>query len=159
MESIRRDLERGAEIRHERELSAIRAEARALVWTGTQEEFIALVLKCYESGCLLAFDATDALLKVAMHFVRPDGTAIIRPQEASHAVLPPKPIEQVQPTREEFVKSILESKGWSVLDWATEAEVTHATAMDYLHGKTKPHRSTRLKLANGLGVSIQQLPK
>jgi hypothetical protein len=63
------------------------------------------------------------------------------------------------PSRREFVESILEQKGWSILDWANEAEVAHATAMDYLDEKTRPYRSTRLKLAKGLGISVDRLPK
>jgi lambda repressor-like predicted transcriptional regulator len=158
MERIARDSERSSELYHERQLAAIRAEARALVWTGTQEEFVEAVLKLYESGCILASDPTDALMKAALHFVRQDGTAIVRPQEASSALSPSKPIEKPKLSREAFVKAILETKGWSIFDWATEAEVSHATAIDYLRGKTKPHPSTRLKLAEALGVTVQQLP-
>jgi hypothetical protein len=158
MGRLARDSERRSEIYHERELAAIRAESRALVWTGTQAEFVQAILKLYESGCLLATDATDALLKASMHFVRADGTAIIRPQEASSAPLPAKSKEKPKPSRESFVKTILDSKGWSIFDWANEANVSHATAIDYLHGKTKPHPSTRLKLATALGITAQQLP-
>lgn len=62
-------------------------------------------------------------------------------------------------TRRSFVQKILDEKGWSILDWANEAEVAHATAMDYLQDKTTPYRSTRLKLANALGVAVEELPK
>jgi ribosome-binding protein aMBF1 (putative translation factor) len=68
---------------------------------------------------------------------------------------PPK----IPMTRREFVQKILEEKGWSILDWANEAEVSHATAMDYIQEKTRPYRSTRLKLAKALGVPVDQLPK
>ena len=66
---------------------------------------------------------------------------------------------QVPQTRKEFVQKILEQKGWSILDWANEADVSHATAMDYLQGKRTPYRSTRLKLAKALDVSVSDLPK
>jgi len=61
--------------------------------------------------------------------------------------------------RKIFVDPILEEKGWSVLDWANEAEVAYHTAADYLAGKTTPYSSSRLKLAKALNVSIQRLPK
>lgn len=158
-EYLHKSQERSAEIAHERELAAIRAEARALVWTGTQEEFVRSILNWYESGCVLASDPMDALLKAAKHFVRPDGTAMVKPQTASRALLPAQPAEKPKPTREAFVKTILEAKGWSILDWANESGVAPATAHDFLANKTKPYRSTRLKLAKSLGVSIQQLPR
>ena len=44
------------------------------------------------------------------------------------------------------------------LTLANEAEVTHATAMDYLDGKTDPFTSTRRKLAKALGLPFEQLP-
>lgn len=65
----------------------------------------------------------------------------------------------IQLTRNEFVQRILEEKGWSILDWANEAGVSHVTAAAYLRGKTKTYRSTRVKLAKALGVLIAELPK
>lgn len=62
-------------------------------------------------------------------------------------------------TRREFVQRILEEKGWSILDWANEASVSHVTAAAYLHGKTTTYRSTRMKLAKALGIPVAQLPK
>jgi len=70
-------------------------------------------------------------------------------------LLPAEPL----PSRRACVEPILAAKGWSILDWATEAEVSHATAIDYLHGKTKPYPSTRRKLAKALGLTVQQLPR
>jgi lambda repressor-like predicted transcriptional regulator len=55
--------------------------------------------------------------------------------------------------RRAFVLPLLEQKGWSILDWANEANVSHATAQDYLDNKTKPYPSTRKKLANALGIN------
>jgi len=55
--------------------------------------------------------------------------------------------------RRAFVLPLLEQMGWSILDWANEANVSHATAQDYLDNKTKPYPSTRKKLAKALGVN------
>ena len=71
------------------------------------------------------------------------------------AVEPPK----AQLTRKEFAQRILEEKGWSILDWANEAGVSHVTAAAYLHGTTKSYRSTRMKLAKALGIPVTELPK
>jgi len=60
--------------------------------------------------------------------------------------------------REPFVTSILVTKGWSILDWATDAGVDFHTANDYLKGTTKPYPSTRKKLADSLGVDVGDLP-
>ncbi len=62
-------------------------------------------------------------------------------------------------SRRAFIEPLLKAKGWSILDWANEADVSHATAMDYLKGKTSPYRSTRLKLAKALDISVDQLPE
>ncbi len=159
MSQISRDFERHEELRHERELASIRAESRALVWTGAQEEFVESILKWYESGCIAALDATDALKKASLHFVRPDGTAIVRPKSASRLVTPAEPAEKPKPSREEFVKAILETKGWSILDWANEAEVSYHAATDYMTGTRRSYPSTRAKLAKALCVSVQELPK
>lgn len=151
--SLRRDQERKAELDHERDLAALRRQSNALVWCGTSDELTATITKWYESGWIVARSLTDALRQAGNHFVRPDGTAVIVPAPlgtvTSASVV----------SRETFVKEILDSKGWSIFDWANDAEVSHATAIDYLHGKTKPHPSTRLKLAKSLGITIQQLPK
>lgn len=68
-------------------------------------------------------------------------------------------VEPKQNEREKFVLPILDAKGWSILKWATEANVTKDTATDYLANRTKPYRSTRLKLAKALNVPVQQLPR
>jgi len=148
----RKGAERRAEIAHERELALIRTESHALVWTGTAGDLTATITKWFEAGWIVAESLQDALQKASLHFRKPDGTAAIVPVALPAAT--PSP----QVSRESFVKGILQSKGWSIFDWATEAEVSHATAIDYLHGKTKPHPSTRRKLAEALGVTAQQLP-
>jgi hypothetical protein len=66
--------------------------------------------------------------------------------------------DSVAEKRAAFVKPILKTKGWSILDWANESDVDYHTANDYLTGTTTPYSSTRLKLAQGLGVDIDTLP-
>jgi hypothetical protein len=61
--------------------------------------------------------------------------------------------------RKTFVMRILDRKGWSILDWANEANLDFHTVNDYLKGKTKPYRSTRKKMAEALGVTVDDLPK
>jgi len=140
----------------ERQIAAIHAEARALVWTGTAEELTATITRWYESGCLMAESLADALRKASMHFVKPDGSLVLTPQPTST----PVPQEQAETNpRRAFVMPLLEKRGWSILDWANEARVDHATAVNYLDSKRKQYRSTRLKLANALKVSADQLPK
>jgi lambda repressor-like predicted transcriptional regulator len=145
--------ERRKELDHERELALIRAQSHALVWLGSTEELRATIARWFELGWIVADSLQDAMQKASIYFRRPDGAAVIIPASVSAAV------PSLEVSRESFVKRILESKGWSIFDWANEARVAHATAIDYLHGKTKPYPSTRLKLANALGVSPEQLPK
>ncbi|MBL8239547.1 MAG: hypothetical protein JNM66_19140 [Bryobacterales bacterium] len=65
----------------------------------------------------------------------------------------------VAPTRAEVIKPILEARGWSVLDWALASNVDFHTANDFLNGATKrAYRSTRVKLATGLGIKVAELP-
>lgn len=61
--------------------------------------------------------------------------------------------------RESFVLPILAKKGWSVHDWATESVVDFHTASDYLKCKTNPYRSTRKKMADSLGIAVENLPR
>lgn len=148
----RNGAERRAEIAHERELALIRAQSHPLVWVGSVEELKATIARWFELGWIGAANLQDAFQKASIHFRRPDGAAVIVAAAVPTAASTP------EVTRESFVKAILDSKGWSVFEWATEAEVSHATAIDYLHGKTKPHPSTRQKLAKALGIPVQQLP-
>jgi hypothetical protein len=60
--------------------------------------------------------------------------------------------------RAAFVKPLLAEKGWSPLDWANAASVDFHTVNDYLKGTTKPYSSTRKKLADSLGVHVQDMP-
>jgi hypothetical protein len=149
----RKGAERRAEIAHARELALIRTESYALVWTGTADELTTTITKWFEAGWIVAESLQDALQKASVHFRKSDGTAAIV-SAALPAAMPSR-----QASRESFVKSILEAKGWSILDWANEAGVAPATAHDFLANKTKPYRSTRLKLAKSLDISIEQLPR
>lgn len=147
--------QRKQEIEHEQELARIRAQSHALVWTGTEGQLIEEVKKLFDAELLRANDLSDALQKATIHFVGLDGNPIIKPISAK----PTKPRTAESISRREFVEPLLDAKGWSILDWANEAEISHATAIDYLDKKTKPYRSTRLKLAKALGIDVEQLPK
>jgi hypothetical protein len=61
--------------------------------------------------------------------------------------------------REAFLRPILVEKGFSVHDWANEAEVDFHTANDYLKGKSKPYPTTLKKLADALGIEVAKLPE
>jgi hypothetical protein len=63
-----------------------------------------------------------------------------------------------QKGRQDVVQRILTKKGWSIQDWALESGVDFHTANDYLKGKTAPYPSTRKKLADSLGLSVEDLP-
>lgn len=154
-DNFHRTQQRHAELDHERQLALIRMQTHALVWTGTADELTATITHWYESGWIVAINLQDALQKAGYHFLAPDGTAVVK---HSPLIAPPQETEAQNP-REAFVIPLLERRGWSILDWANEANVSPATAQDYLAGKTKPYRNTRVKLAKGLGVSVQQLPR
>jgi lambda repressor-like predicted transcriptional regulator len=62
-------------------------------------------------------------------------------------------------TRKAIILPILKTKGWSIYDWANEAEVSHATAMDYLNEKTEPYLSTIKKLADALNIPTDKMPE
>jgi hypothetical protein len=62
------------------------------------------------------------------------------------------------PSRESFIRPILDKKGWSTNTWALYAKVDFHTADDYLKDITKPNKSTRKSLADALGIDIKELP-
>jgi hypothetical protein len=70
---------RAAELQHERELAKIRRESHALIWAGMAEELLETIRRWYEAGWLMAESPQDALQKAAIHFVKPDGTMVIKP--------------------------------------------------------------------------------
>jgi hypothetical protein len=61
-------------------------------------------------------------------------------------------------TREQILRPILEKKGFSIHDWATAADVDFHTANNYLKGHSNPYQSTRKKLADALGIAVEDLP-
>jgi hypothetical protein len=81
--------------------------------------------------------------------------AAIRAQSQTPTV---SPVALEPCSRRAFVEPLLLAKGWSQLDWANEAHVAHTTVTDYLEGRRDPYPSTRLKLANALGIAAHELP-
>jgi lambda repressor-like predicted transcriptional regulator len=156
MEYLRRNQERSSELEHERRRAEIRAQSYALVWKGSSEELTATITGWFEAGYLDAYSLEDALHKASIHFVRHDGSAALVFSIPSAEPAQNAPGE-INPRRA-FILPLLDKRGWSILDWANEAGVSHATTQDYLTGKTKPYPSTKLKLAKALGISTQQLP-
>jgi lambda repressor-like predicted transcriptional regulator len=61
--------------------------------------------------------------------------------------------------RQAVVVPMLEKKGWSIHEWASQANVDFHTVHSYLNGKTNPHPNTRKKLADSLDISVLKLPK
>jgi len=61
--------------------------------------------------------------------------------------------------RRAFVVPILNRKGWSSVDWANTSGLDFHTVNDYLKGARKPYPSTRKKLADSLGVAVDELPE
>jgi len=76
-----------------------------------------------------------------------------------HPAQPGKKQKDIAETRKAFIEPMLTERGWSILDWANEAEVAYHTAADYLSGATNPFRSSRAKLAKALSVSPNTLPE
>jgi transcriptional regulator with XRE-family HTH domain len=54
---------------------------------------------------------------------------------------------------------ILAKRGWSIHEWAVNSDVDFHTANGYLKGETNPFRSTRKKLAESLGIKVEELPQ
>jgi hypothetical protein len=62
--------------------------------------------------------------------------------------------------RRAFVQPLLDNRGWTHGEWATEAEVDKNTARDYVNGKTiKIRPSTLRKMADALGVKATVMPR
>lgn len=138
----------------EKELRTTLSEIRAQYEQGTapSQRRAKTVLASRQVGDYAAAGVDIAsgspLLKMAMKMA----------QRAQGEEINAKAATQLHPRRA-FVEPLLDEKGWSILDWANEAEVAYHTAADYLAGSTKTYRSSRLKLAKALSVSIQQLPR
>ena len=62
---------RKAELEHELDLAKVRAQSKALVWTGTAEQLTAIVRGWYEAGLIRVDNLQDALEKASAHFVTP----------------------------------------------------------------------------------------
>jgi hypothetical protein len=62
-------------------------------------------------------------------------------------------------TREEILRPILDKQGLTVHGWANQASVDFHTADNYLKGVTKPYPDTLKKLADVLGVKVEELPE
>src|SRR5271170_6830857 len=118
-----REMERQSELDQERKLAGIRTLSHALVWAGTEEELGGTIARWYKFGWITATSLQDALQKAAVHFVRSDGTSVIKQQAAMTAALSAPTLEPEE-SRESFVMPILQSKGWSILDWSLHAEVS-----------------------------------
>ena len=156
MEVLRRNQERRDELDLERQKAEIRAQSYALVWKGTSAELVSTITRWYKAGWIEAQSVQDALERASIHFVDSQGNAVTHPPIL--AVNLPSPDPSASTPREAFILPLLENKGWSVLDWANEANVAYHTAADYLSGTTKPYRSSRAKLAKALGLTANQLP-
>jgi lambda repressor-like predicted transcriptional regulator len=61
-------------------------------------------------------------------------------------------------SRQSILQSLLNGHGWSTNDLAVKAGVDFHTANRYLKGSAKSYPSTRKKLADALGVRVEELP-
>jgi lambda repressor-like predicted transcriptional regulator len=66
--------------------------------------------------------------------------------------------QRLAKARKAFVEPILRQKGWSLLDFSGKAIVDYKTITHFLEGG-KSYNDTRLKIANALGISVDQLPE
>jgi lambda repressor-like predicted transcriptional regulator len=108
----------------------------------------------------IQFEVAGLLCDYPAITVIPQGdapTGIIKRQNQQTPELTEK-TKDIPTARKAFVEAILTEKGWSILDWANEAQVAYHTAADYLAGTKNPYRSTRVKLAKALGVPPNNLP-
>jgi hypothetical protein len=63
-----------------------------------------------------------------------------------------------QGVREIKLRPILDKKGFSSNGWATAAGLDPSVVYDYLKGKTSPRPDTRKKLAEALGIALDDFP-
>ena len=156
-ELMRRNRDRQDELDLERQKAEIRAQSHALVWKGSPAELVSTITRWYKSGWIEAESVQDALERASIHFVDPQGNAVTHPPIL--AVQLPSLDPSASNPREAFILPLLDNKGWSILDWANEANVSYHTAADYLSGTKNPYRSSRSKLAKALGLTANQLPQ
>lgn len=122
---------------------AVKGPAERLEWM-TEEKIERLVQEITESEKWLSY--VERLAQV----VKAQTKGAEPPAE------PTKPATLAK-ARADFVLPLLETKGWSLEQWANEAEVSNHTASGYLAGKGT-YRKTKLKLAEALGVPVNSLP-
>jgi lambda repressor-like predicted transcriptional regulator len=104
--------------------------------------------------CLMLEAENARGLKSEIPLSCPSPTALVKTDSATLG-----PIALKSTVRKSFVEPILCKNGWSLLEWANEADVDFHTVDDYLKGKTNPYPSTRKALAEALGVAITDLPE
>jgi lambda repressor-like predicted transcriptional regulator len=70
-----------------------------------------------------------------------------------------KPRKELAAERKAFLDKRLKIKGYSLRVLATQAGVARYTVRCYRSGKTNPHPTTLWKLAQALGISIEEMPR
>jgi hypothetical protein len=146
----------------------------ALIWNhGAQKASSPTALQCdidvMQFSCMVP-DFEEAEMESTTLYLRREitdlwqkraellGGSTKQAQEVSVSLLP-----DVTPNRGDLRKGallpILDERGWSIGDWATEADVDYHTVQDYMDGITKPYKSTKLKLAKALDISVKDLPE
>jgi hypothetical protein len=144
----------------------LRGEEAIRVFRDEAAELLEEVTSSWRASCeRLAVTFDDEAEEVKdlaqpFHRVRDDLRRLLAELPAAVSPEPRAQAESGGPAsiRNAFVKPILTTKGWSILDWANSSGVDFHTANDYLKGATKPYRSTRKKLADSLGVDAGALP-
>jgi lambda repressor-like predicted transcriptional regulator len=115
--------------------------------TASEEKYSSLVGKQAAAYAAAGVDITSGspLLMMAVSAGRGGRQAI-------------QPGQNTEEKRRASIEPLLREKGWSPHQWSVEAEVAYHTASDYLSGKTRPNRKSRLRLAKALGINPNQLP-
>lgn len=91
--------------------------------------------------------------------------AQLRPPESDTLSEDPKPVRRrkkrkvTKVTRESSLRRLLAKRSFSLRDWASESGVDPHTIIDYVKGKRTPYPTTLRKLAAGLGIEVEKLPK
>jgi hypothetical protein len=73
--------ERNQQLIHEEKLALIRTQSHALVWTGPADELRTIISRWYEAGWIISDSIEQALQKASIHFVKPDGSPVLKPAE------------------------------------------------------------------------------
>lgn len=80
-------------------------------------------------------------------------------QQPPVAVVGSENLQKKLGARKAFLDKRRKTKGYSLKDWAKQAGVAVSTVRGYWSGKTNPHPSTLWKLAQALGISIEEMPR